>query len=316
MAEECVDILSNEIASGGGIWPVDFFPSLQYLPDWMPGAGFKVKAARWKAKMEECVDVPFEYVKNSIKTGSFKPSFCSTMLEEDKLTKEFEFDLKWTANSMYSASMDTTMTAVSHFLLAMMEHPEVLARAQKEIDTVIGSDRLPTFSDRPNLPYVDAVLKETYRWGVPVPLNLPHRLMEDDVYNGMFIPKGSYIFGNIWAILHDERIYSNPSAFSPDRFLEKVDPATERRRNPNTYVFGFGRRKCPGYNLVESSIWLLVASIIATLDISKAVDDKGNIVEPKVEFNNPIFRIPNPFDCTIRPRSEQSLRLIQQSELL
>lgn len=106
------------------------------------------------------------------KAGSFVPSFCSTLLEEDsKLSDEFEFDLKWTANSMYSGSADTvrasslavemvlnssfsqTITAVSHFFLAMIKHPETLAKAQKEIDSVVGSDRLPTFADRASLPY-------------------------------------------------------------------------------------------------------------------------------------------------------------------
>ncbi|KAG6876713.1 hypothetical protein C0993_000918, partial [Termitomyces sp. T159_Od127] len=106
MAEECVDLLANKIASGGGIWPVDIFPVLQHLPTWVPGAGFKIKAAKWKAKMEEFVDQPFEFVKDSIKSGSFKTSFCSTLLE-DSATKLSEFDIKWTANSMYSASMDT-----------------------------------------------------------------------------------------------------------------------------------------------------------------------------------------------------------------
>ncbi|KAG6836350.1 hypothetical protein H0H93_008906 [Arthromyces matolae] len=151
LAEECVDILANEIASGGGIWPVDIFPVLRYLPDWLPGAGFKMKARKWKAKMEEFVDLP--------------------------------------------------------------------------------------------------------------------------------------------AITRNERIYENPSSFIPERFLEKVDITTERLRDPRNYVFGFGRRKCPGQNLVESSIWLLMASMIATLNISKPVDAKsGKPVEPKVEFENPIFR--------------------------
>jgi len=133
LAEECVDILANEIASGGGIWPVDVFPSLQHLPTWFPGAGFKLKAAQWKAKMEEWVDKPYEFLKNGMvsdaifltscytlngffviqKTGQYKPSFCSMILEDEdgvKASPEFEFDLKWTANSMYGASMDT----VSH----------------------------------------------------------------------------------------------------------------------------------------------------------------------------------------------------------
>lgn len=66
LAEESMIILSRNIASGGGVWPVDVFPSLQYLPMWFPGAGFRTKAKKWKAKIEEFVDKPYEYLKNSI----------------------------------------------------------------------------------------------------------------------------------------------------------------------------------------------------------------------------------------------------------
>ncbi|KAJ8472424.1 hypothetical protein ONZ45_g16660 [Pleurotus djamor] len=174
LADECVDLLANHIASGGGIWPVDLIPSLKKLPLWAPGSGFLHKAATWKAKMEEFVDKPYEYVKSSLQNGTAIPSFCSMLLldeEGGKKSDTFEFDLKWTANSMYSASIDTTLTAVSHVLLAIAKHPEVLAKAQKELDTIVGADRMPSFADRPNLPYVEAVYKETLRWASPVPLS-------------------------------------------------------------------------------------------------------------------------------------------------
>ena len=110
------------------------------------------------------------------------------------------------------------MTVLLHFFLMMMMHPEVAQRAQKEIEAVVGSDRLPTFADRPSLPYVDAIMSEVLRWGAPVPLGmsctvnphpsnkdlrqsdigLPHRLMEDDVYDGMHIPRGTLVFPNVW----------------------------------------------------------------------------------------------------------------------
>ncbi|KAF5310107.1 hypothetical protein D9619_010511 [Psilocybe cf. subviscida] len=319
LAEECVGILSNKVAAGGGIWAVDVFPSLQRLPAWLPGMGWKTDSAKWKKRMEEFVDRPYEYVKMSMKSGNYKPSFCSTLLADTSMhgsdREEFEFDLKWSANSMYSASLDTTITTVAHFMLAMMLNPGLLRRAQGEIDEVVGSDRLPTFSDRENLPYIECIFKESLRWGVPVPLNLPHRLMEDDIYNGMFIPKGSLVFGNIWAMMRDENVYENPEAFIPERFLESVSPEEERRRDPKNFVFGFGRRLCPGENLVDSSIWVLIASMIATLDISKAVDEHGNVIEPKVDFGNPIFRIPDQFKCDMRPRSPKALSLIQGMDI-
>ncbi|KAJ7651442.1 cytochrome P450 [Mycena rosella] len=315
LGEESVDILANKITSGGGIWPVDIFPSLKHLPRWAPGSSFLTKADVWKAKMEEFVDQPYNFVKASLKSGSYAPSFCSTLLEgERECTEQFEVDLKNTANSMYGASMDTIITSFCHFLLAMMLHPEILEKAQKELDSVLGPDRLPTFSDRPSLPFIDAVVSEVYRWGVVLPMSLPHRLMEDDVYRGMFIPKGSLVFANVWAITRDETLFPNASAFLPERYLEKVDPALAKRRDPRNYVFGFGRRRCPGVHLAESSVWLLVATVLATLDISKAKDDFGHPIEPKIEFNNAIFRTPDRFECNIHPRSEHSLKLVRETE--
>lgn len=320
LAEHCVDLLSNRIASGGGIWPVDIFPILKRLPLWLPGAGFKRNAIQWKAKMEEFVDRPYEDVKARMKAGTAVPCFCTTLLdelqdrnEEKAISAQKEFDIRWTANSMYSASIDTTVTAAMHFILAMVLHPDVLAKAQSEMDAVVGPGRLPTFSDRPALPYLEAVMSEVLRWGVPVPLGLPHRLMEDDMYKGMHIPKGSLVFGNVWNMMRDEALYPDAHAFKPERFMEPADDTTTKRRDPRNFVFGFGRRRCPGMHLIESSFWIVMASMIATMDISKAVDEQGDVVEPEIVFDNAVFRTPKPFKCDIRPRSEQALRVVRRA---
>ncbi|KAG6376579.1 cytochrome P450 [Boletus reticuloceps] len=321
LADECVNILANRIAAGGGIWPVDVFPALKHLPDWFPGAGFKRNAAIWKKKMQVFVDEPYAFVLNERRKGTAKASFVSTVLddmdgEEKGLDTHQDFDLRWTANSMYAASIDTTITTLSHFILAMVKHPLVLKRAQAEIDAVVGQNRLPVFEDRPSLPYCNAVFTESLRWGVPVPLSLPHRLTEDDIYDGAFIPKGSLVFANIWSILRDETLFPNAHAFNPDRYLVPApDEETERRRDPRSYVFGFGRRRCPGMHLVESSAWLLMVSMIATLDIGKALDEYGIEIEPEVVFDNAIFRMPRPFKLAVRPRSEAVLRLLSEESL-
>lgn len=79
----------------------------------------------------------------------------------------------------------------------MTLHPSIVRKAQAELDSVIGPDRLPSFADRPDLPYCEAVLKEVLRWGPVVPTGVPHRSIKDDVYEGYRIPKGSLIFANI-----------------------------------------------------------------------------------------------------------------------
>ena len=94
--------------------------------------------------------------------------------------------------------------------------PEAQKRAQAEIDFVIGNARLPLHDDRPNLPYVDALVKEVFRWNLVTPLGtsvslhmfvwkglkrilaVPHRLIEDDIYEGYLFPKGTIVIANVW----------------------------------------------------------------------------------------------------------------------
>jgi cytochrome P450 len=80
----------------------------------------------------------------------------------------------------------------------MLAHPKVQEKAQEELDLVVGRHRLPDFSDRESLPYINAILKEVLRWYPNTPLGIPHLTTEDDVYKGMMIPKGSLIVTNIW----------------------------------------------------------------------------------------------------------------------
>lgn len=82
----------------------------------------------------------------------------------------------------------------------MALHPEMQAKAQAEIDAVIGNSRLPTISDRAHLPYVNAVINEILRYGDIVPQGVPHRMRTDDVHEGYLIPKDSWIITNIWCV--------------------------------------------------------------------------------------------------------------------
>lgn len=111
---------------------------------------------------------------------------------------------------------DQTVSALNSFFLALSLHPHVLKKAQMEIDAVVGNERLPTYSDRTSLPYVNALALEVLRWHTVVPTGkffkksfssgwmtnngvaVPHRVMQDDVHDGYFIPKGALVIPNIW----------------------------------------------------------------------------------------------------------------------
>ena len=79
----------------------------------------------------------------------------------------------------------------------MLVNPDAMRKAQAEIDTIIGPERLPTLSDRDQLPYVQALFLETVRWQPITPLAV-HSLMKDDVYEGYYMPKGSIVIANQW----------------------------------------------------------------------------------------------------------------------
>ena len=80
----------------------------------------------------------------------------------------------------------------------MALHPHVVNKAQEELDRVVSNERLPELSDRENLPYISALLKELLRWACPLPIGLPKRAMEGDVYKGYRIPAGATVIENIW----------------------------------------------------------------------------------------------------------------------
>ena len=91
-----------------------------------------------------------------------------------------------------------TFSSVQAFFLAMAKYPDIQRKAQEELDAVVGPRRLPHFTDRPSLPYINAIVKECFRWQSVVPLGVPHRVSEDEEYNGYLIPKGSILIANQW----------------------------------------------------------------------------------------------------------------------
>jgi hypothetical protein len=93
-----------------------------------------------------------------------------------------------------------TVAALVTFILAMLLHPESQAKARAEIDAAVGRDRVPTFADRPNLPYVDALLMEALRWQPVTPQGIPHAAEQDVLYNGYCIPKGAILICNAWYV--------------------------------------------------------------------------------------------------------------------
>ncbi|TCD61489.1 hypothetical protein EIP91_008372 [Steccherinum ochraceum] len=262
----------------------DAFPG-SHIVDMLPFCQtFARKAVVLRHLSKRMRKTPYEQVKRRLAAGTAIPSLVSRLIEEDiKPSSNLSEDelIEDVGGVIYSAGADTIITALLDFFLAMMLYPSVQARAQQELDKVIGRDRLPEFSDRADLPYISAIVKETLRWKAIAPLGVAHCTSEPDEYNGHFIPKSTTVIANIWEILHDESDYVDPDTFNPDRFLsEKPEP------DPARAAFGFGRRICPGRFFADDSLFLAIASVLHAFRITCPTDEHGRPVDPKVEWGS------------------------------
>lgn len=307
-AETMLDVID---ASVPGKYLVDVIPFLRFVPGWCPGTGFKAKARRMAKQLDRTVERPYQYVKQQMRENKHKPSYLSQAIDNIGLDAHLEHIHKWSALSMYLGGADTTVSSLMTFFLAMTLFPDVQKRAQEEIDRVIGSNRLPVSSDKTSLPYVEAIVKETHRWHPVLPTGLPHAASRDDDINGYRIPKGALILTNTWWFTHDPAVYPDPMAFRPERFITTETHTAEP--DPRAWVFGYGRRICPGRYVADNALLITIAQVLAVFKIEKLVEN-GKTVEPTVGFEPGLLSHPKPYRTSVTPRSEKHRELIERAE--
>ncbi|KAG8697140.1 hypothetical protein FRC08_006715 [Ceratobasidium sp. 394] len=293
---------------------VNDFPILRYIPTWFPGAGFKREAHYRRDLRVRVANEPFAPVLKDIKQGSVqRVSYSSKLLELKGGVNVSEEDVdlvKWTAHPMFAAGSTTTTALVKSFIFAMCIYPEIAARVQAEIDARVGRDRLPTLQDREVLPYTDAVLQEVTRFFPVLPLGLQHCASEDLIVRGYTIKKGTVIEANIWALMREPTTYSNPNTFDPDRFLKQTPDLDPRR-----FVFGFGRRVCPGLHVANNSAFTMCAAFMSVFEVTaryemmREVERCGREVWRMFTPYGPFE--PKSFDCAIKPRDQAAVTLLE-----
>ncbi|KAG6899897.1 hypothetical protein C0993_005583 [Termitomyces sp. T159_Od127] len=192
-SERAVSKLSESVFPGAVV--VNALPILRHIPVWFPGAGFHTFAAETRVYTSQMLDIPFEYVKDRMVAGIELSSLAERLLKRNSVLGPMgspEADLKCITATAFVGGADTTVSAAGTFVYAMLVNPDAQKKAQDEIDNIVGSNKLPDFSDRPNLPYVEALFREVMRWHPVTPLGLSHSTSEDDIYNGHFIPKATF----------------------------------------------------------------------------------------------------------------------------
>ncbi|KAI0767200.1 cytochrome P450 [Fomes fomentarius] len=310
LAQEGNDIFLEAFVPGRYL--VESFPILRHIPPWFPGAKFLRQAAEWRETYVHVLNKPFEAASRNLRRGHDTLSMMAGMMAPETAgeTGVDEETAKRVSASVYLGGADTTLTVIRLFFLAMAKYPHIQKRAQKELDAVIGSDRLPQISDQKLLPYVEAVMMECFRWNPILPLGLPHIATADDEYKGYLIPKGSLVIGNSWYLSRDQSHYPDPERFSPERFLNEEGQINLHVRDPRTFAFGYGRRVCPGRHLGEASVFVTIASVLHTFSIGPPVDKKGVLLPLDAKCVEGILSYPEPFSCRISIKSSAAQTLV------
>ncbi|PIN13797.1 Cytochrome P450 CYP2 subfamily [Handroanthus impetiginosus] len=241
----------------------DYFPYLRGLD--LQGSARRLKRLSkiFDGFLERIID---EHVKNE-KEKKDGQDFVDTMMGiMESGEAGFEFDrrhVKAVLLDMLLAGMDTSAAAVEWALSEVIRHPEVMEKLQKELEEVVGKDKMVEESHLPNLKYLDYVVRESFRLHPVGPL-LIHESMEDCEVDGFRIPKKTRVLINVWAIGRDPVAWKDPEKFFPERFYENnVDV---RGRDFQLIPFGSGRRGCPGLQLGLTMVQLMVAQLVHCFD--------------------------------------------------
>jgi len=302
----------SEVMETGATPPVDIFPFLKLLPESWFGNWIQRSLDVGK-RMKKLYSSMQEHVTARRSQEGGKHTFMDQVLDQQDKLQLTSNQRDFIGGVLMEGGSDTVSTMMLVIIQALTSHPEVQRRAQAEIDGVYGEDGSPTWSDYDKLPYVTQIIKEAIRWRPVTPLGFPHALSQNDWVDGKLIPAGTTVFLNVWGLHHDEERYPDPDKFDPSRFEGQTQSAAKYAAsadytNRDHYVFGAGRRICPGIHLAEREMFLGTAKLLWGFNFEQQRDDEGQLIpidtDPVTGYTEGFLVSPKEFACRISPRSQ------------
>ncbi|KAI7736089.1 hypothetical protein M8C21_023706 [Ambrosia artemisiifolia] len=268
-ADEFKDMVVEMMVLAGEFNIGDFIPAL----DWLDLQGIAKKMKKLHARFDSFLNTILEEHKSGNGGGSGHVDLLSTLiaLKEDadgEGGKLSDIEIKALLLNLFVAGTDTSSSTVEWAVAELIRHPRLLKQAQEEMDKVVGRDRLVTESDLGQLTFLQAFVKENFRLHPSTPLSLPRIASESCEIDGYYIPKGSTLLVNVWAIARDPKMWTDPLEFRPTRFLPGGEkPNVDVKGNDFEVIpFGAGRRICVGISLGLRMVQLLVATLVQTFN--------------------------------------------------
>ncbi|XP_044289822.1 cytochrome P450 2J2-like [Varanus komodoensis] len=277
----------------GSFW-IQVYESFPTLMKYVPGPHQTV-FKNWdnlKSFVREIIDKHKEDW-NPHETRDFIDAYLNEMAKEDAAPTFHEEGLLHCALDLFSAGTETTSATLRWALLYMALHPDIQAKVQAEIDSVIGQSRQPAMEDRDRLPYTNAVVHEVQRISNILPISVPRMAMRDTTLAGFFLPKGTILGTNLTSVLLDKDEWETPDVFNPGHFLENG----QFRKREAFIPFSAGKRSCLGEQLARTELFLFFTALM-----QKFTFQPPENVTLSLDFQFGFIFSPQPYQINAFPR--------------
>lgn len=194
--------------------------------------------------------------------------------------------------------METTVTTMRWAFLLMIKYPEIQQKVQNEIDAIIGPKRLPSMTDKNQMPYTQAVLNEIQRFANILSANFPRMVAEGGItIAGYSVPGGIGVVPQISVANMDDKIFSNPNKFDPNHFLES--DGISLKKIEAFVPFSIGKRMCLGEGLARMEMFLIFTSVLQRFRLSLPSNQPEPSLTPVIRFTLDA----QPYDCFVEKRN-------------
>lgn len=298
-SREFFDCMNKVLELAGTPNIADYLPYLK----WMDPAGMKRNMTKNLGRTMKISSKFIQERLNNRKAGKFqeKKDFLDVLLEyegdgKDGPDRITEKNINIIITEMFFAGSETTSISIEWGFAELLRSPHTFKKLREELDRVVGVNRRVEEKDVENMPYLQAVVKETLRLHPALPLLLPRNTMENTNYLGYDIPKGTQVFVNAWGIGRDPKCWEDPLAFKPERFLQSN--VEYKGQHFELIPFGSGRRICVGFPLAHRVVHLTLATLVQSFDWDLGPGMKPEDIDREERLGltlrkkNPLFIIP------------------------
>ncbi|CAN9371239.1 unnamed protein product [Alternaria alternata] len=285
----------------------DLVPFLRYLPAFI--SPWQKYADKLYAPQVDLYLRLFRHGKGAPGWNATKQAITTASKHAPVDSPVSDLDLAFTLATSIQGGMETSPRQLLWLFVAAIQNPVVLTRAHEVLDQFVGRERLPRFSDRNNLVYVDAVAHELFRWRPISPGSIPRRADRTDELDGVKIAKGVTIMANAWAIGRDEVVFDaslgDAQDFVPERWLRNG----KLRGDLPLPVFGQGRRICQGKRVATDGTFMNIAHLLWAFDVEAL---EGEEVDPWEMRVVGFMTEPKPFKFRLKPRGKWVLDVVSK----